>query len=140
MAKIATGSQDAVPRTLHFQRLKAAENGGASCPAGNAELIGVSLSPNNRGCSEGEARTFDCTFWLNNPAGRRCAVCVLACLTSRLLACRVRVLKAVEEGAWRNLVGSMESLVGVAVGVMSADPSSWLMAGPEGGLGFGWGN
>jgi hypothetical protein len=28
---------------------------------------------NNRGRSEGEARTFDCTFWLNNPGGRRVA-------------------------------------------------------------------
>lgn len=28
---------------------------------------------NNKGRSEGEARTFDCTFWLNNPGGRRVA-------------------------------------------------------------------
>jgi len=27
--------------------------------------------PNNKGRSEGEARTFDCTFWLNKPGGRR---------------------------------------------------------------------
>jgi hypothetical protein len=26
---------------------------------------------NNKGRSEGEARTFDCTFWLNKPGGLR---------------------------------------------------------------------
>ena len=28
-------------------------------------------SPNKKGRSEGEARTFDCTFWLNKPGGLR---------------------------------------------------------------------
>ncbi len=28
-------------------------------------------SPNNKGRSEGEERTFDCTFWLNKPGGLR---------------------------------------------------------------------
>ena len=27
--------------------------------------------PNNKGRSEGEERTFDCTFWLNKPGGLR---------------------------------------------------------------------
>ena len=27
-------------------------------------------TPNNKGRSEGEARTFDCTFWLNKPGVR----------------------------------------------------------------------
>jgi hypothetical protein len=29
------------------------------------------MTPNNKGRSEGEARTFDCTFWLNKPGGGR---------------------------------------------------------------------
>ena len=29
--------------------------------------------PNNKGRSEGEERTFDCTFWLNKPGGLRLA-------------------------------------------------------------------
>jgi|GEM_PF-4424885 len=35
------------------------------------EYKSVSVVPNKKGRSEGEERTFDCTFWLNKPGGLR---------------------------------------------------------------------
>jgi hypothetical protein len=41
---ISTAFENAVSERLHFQSLIATENGGASCPAANAELNSVSLN------------------------------------------------------------------------------------------------
>jgi hypothetical protein len=43
LAKISTAFENAISECLHFQLLNAIENGGASCPAGIAELISASL-------------------------------------------------------------------------------------------------
>jgi len=41
LAKISTAFENAISECLHFQLPEATENGGASCPAGIVELIGV---------------------------------------------------------------------------------------------------
>jgi hypothetical protein len=44
LTKISTAFENSISEYLHFQPLVVTENGGASCPAGNAELISVSSS------------------------------------------------------------------------------------------------
>jgi hypothetical protein len=49
LAKISTAFENAIFKCLHFQLVGETENGRASCPAGNAELISVSLGCGERG-------------------------------------------------------------------------------------------
>ena len=48
----------------------------------------MTATPNKKGRSEGEERTFDCTFWLNKPGGLRQATLMRFVFAGMASGCR----------------------------------------------------